>query len=125
MGLTYITLSDTADTDPDLVKRFLKATMKGFSYALENPEKTVDIVLKFAPEEDREHQAFMLQTELTDAVSKATDQGGLGAMTDAQWKALYDHLIRYEALPEPFDYKTAFTGQFLEEVYDGASLNWP
>jgi ABC-type nitrate/sulfonate/bicarbonate transport system substrate-binding protein len=125
MGLTYITLTDTAETDPDLVKRFLKATMKGFNYALENPEKTVDIVLKFAPDEDRAHQAFMLQTELTDAVSEATELSGLGTMTDAQWKALYDHLIRYEALPEPFDYKTAFTGQFLEEVYDGASLNWP
>ena len=125
MGLTYITLTETAEADPDLVARFLKATMKGFNYALENPEKTVDIVLKFAPDEDREHQVFMLQTELTDAVSEATEQAGLGAMTDAQWKALYDHLIRYEALPEPFDYKTAFTGQFLEEVYDGASLNWP
>jgi ABC-type nitrate/sulfonate/bicarbonate transport system substrate-binding protein len=125
MGLTYITLSETADTDPDLVKRFLKATMKGLSYALENPEETVDIVLKFAPDENREHQAFMLQTELTDAVSEVTANAGLGAMTDAQWKALYDHLIRYEALPEPFDYKTAFTGQFLEDVYDGASLNWP
>jgi ABC-type nitrate/sulfonate/bicarbonate transport system substrate-binding protein len=125
MGLTYITLSATAETDPDLVIRFLKATMKGFNYALENPKATVDIVLKFAPDENREHQAFMLQTELTDAVSEETERAGLGAMTDAQWKALYDHLIRYEALPQPFDYKTAFTGQFLDEVYDGASLNWP
>ncbi len=125
LGLTYITMTDTAETDPDLVARFLKATMKGFEFAMANPDETVDIVLKFAPDEDRDHQAFMLGSELEDAASDVTDRAGLGAMTDAQWKALYDHLIRYEALPEPFDYRTAFTGKFLEEVYDGASLNWP
>lgn len=125
MGLTYITLSDTAESDPALVTRFLRATMKGLDYALNNPDETVDIVLKYAPEENREHQAFMLRTELEDAVGDATRRAGLGAMTDAQWKALYDHLLEFEAIPQPFDYQTAFTTRFLEEIYDGASLNWP
>ncbi len=125
MGLTYITLSDTAESDPGLVTRFLRATMKGLDYALNNPDETVDIVLKYAPEENREHQAFMLRTELEDAVGDATRRAGLGAMTDAQWKALYDHLLEFEAIPQPFDYQTAFTTRFLEEIYDGASLNWP
>ena len=125
MGLTYITLSETAESDPDLVTRFLRATMKGLEYALNNPDETVDIVLKFAPEENPEHQAFMLRTELEDAVGDATRRAGLGAMTDAQWKALYDHLLEFEAIPQPFDYQTAFTTRFLEEIYDGASLNWP
>ena len=125
MGLAYITLTETAETDPNLVARFLKATMKGFNYALENPDETVGIVMKFAPDENRDHQAFMLRAELEDAVGEVTDRDGLGAMTDAQWKALYDHLIRYEALPEPFDYRTAFTTRFMDEIYDGASLNWP
>ena len=125
MGLTYITLSETAESDPDLVTRFLRATMKGLEYALNNPDETVDIVMKFAPEENPEHQAFMLRTELQDAVGDATRRAGLGAMTDAQWKALYDHLLEFEAIPQPFDYQTAFTTRFLEEIYDGASLNWP
>ena len=125
MGLTYITLSETAESDPDLVTRFIRATMKGLEFALSNPDETVDIVMKFAPEEDPEHQAFMLRTELEDAVGDATRRAGLGAMTDAQWKALYDHLLEFEAIPEPFDYQTAFTTRFLDEIYDGASLNWP
>ncbi len=125
MGLTYITLSETAESDPDLVTRFLRATMKGLEFALNNPDETVDIVMKFAPEENPEHQAFMLRTELEDAVGDATRRAGLGAMTDAQWKDLYDHLLEFEAIPQPFDYQTAFTTRFLEEIYDGASLNWP
>ena len=125
MGLTYIALSETAESDPDLVTRFLRAAMKGLEFALSNPDETVDIVMKFAPEENPAHQAFMLRTELEAAVGDATRRAGLGAMTDAQWKALYDHLLEFEAIPEPFDYRTAFTTRFLDEIYDGASLNWP
>ena len=76
LGLTYITLTNTAESDPDLVTRFLKATMKGFEFAMSNPDETVDIVLKFAPDEDRDHQAFMLRAELDDAASDVTDRAG-------------------------------------------------
>lgn len=125
MGLTYITLTETAESDPDVVARFLRATMKGFEFMMENPDEAVDIVMKYAPEEDREHQEFMLRAELKDAVGGATGEAGLGAMTDGQWKALYDHLLEFEAIPEPFDYKTAYTTRFLDDIYDGARLQWP
>ena len=125
LGLTYIALEETIDNDPDLVRRFLKATMKGLAFAVANPAETVEIVMRFAPDENADHQAFMLGVELDAAVSEVTDAAGLGAMADAQWKALYDHLLEFEALPEPFDYRTAFTTEFLEDVYDGTALIWP
>ena len=80
---------------------------------------------KFAPEENREHQRFMLETELSDAVGAVTDENGLGWMADAQWKALYDNLIEFEALSAPVDYTTAFTDEFLREAYDNGKLRWP
>ena len=125
LGLTYITLSETADADPDLVTRFLRATMKGLEFTMNDPGAALEIVMKYASEEDRDHQDFMLRAELADAVGEATRDGGLGAMTDGQWRALYDHLLEFEAIPEPFDYRTAYTTRFLEEIYDGASLEWP
>ncbi|MFQ5874719.1 MAG: ABC transporter substrate-binding protein, partial [Dehalococcoidia bacterium] len=45
LGLTYITREDLVETDPDTVRRFLKATMKGLEFAFENIEETLDIVL--------------------------------------------------------------------------------
>ena len=125
MGLTYIAMTETAESDPDLVTRFLRATMKGLEFTLNDPDAAVDIVMIYAPEENREHQEYMLRSELEDAVGDATRSGGLGAMTDGQWKALYDHLLEYDAIPAPFDYRTAYTTDFLEEIYDGASLKWP
>ncbi|MCH9039184.1 MAG: ABC transporter substrate-binding protein [Chloroflexi bacterium] len=125
LGLTYITRSELAEDDPDVVQRFLKATLKGLEFAIENREETLDIVLKFAPDEKREHQGFMLDAEIADAISPTAEGQGWAWMTDQQWKALYDQLIQFEALPKPFDYRTAFTDKFLDAAYDDGKLNWP
>ena len=125
LGVTYIASRELADENPDLVERFLKATMRGMRFAVDEPERALDIVMKFAPDEDRKHQRFMLATEIDDASSPLTDEHGLGWMSDAQWKDLYDQLIEFEALPRPFDYQTSFTDRFLRSVYDGGELIWP
>ena len=127
LGLTYIASSELAEQDPELVEKFLKATLKGLEFALEekNEEETLDIILKFAQDEKRDHQRFMLKSEIADAVGPVTETHGAGWMTDQQWEALYKHLIQYEALAKPFDYKTAYTDRFLEAVYDGGELIWP
>lgn len=125
MGLTYITTDAVASHSPGLIDRFLRATLKGVEFALANREETLDIVMKYAPKEDRAHQAFMLETELADAVSRLTEQRGAGWTADEQWRALYDHLLEFDALPRPFDYRTAFTTSFLERAYDGNTLRWP
>ena len=125
MGLTYITRQDLAEADPALVERFLKATLKATQYVLDHREEALDIVMKFAPNEQREHQGFMLDTELGDAISPLTEERGLGWMSDAQWQALYEQLLEFEALPGPFDYRTAYTDRFLKAVYEGNELNWP
>ena len=131
MAYTSITVegglftADLLDSDPDLVKRFLKATMRGFAFALENEEETLDIVLEFAPQEDREHQRFMLRQEISDARGPVTDANGLGFMTDEQWQVFYDTLLKHEALARPFDPRSAYTTRFLQDIYDGGELQWP
>ena len=125
MGLTFITTDAYATDSSDVVDRFLRATLKAVEFALENRQETLDIIMKYAPKEDRAHQAFMLDTELADATSMLTEKLGVGQMTDDQWKALYDHLLKFGALPRPFDYRMAFTTTFLERAYDGNRLRWP
>ena len=125
LGLTYITREELANSDSDKVERFLKATMKALEYARDNRDEAIQIVMKYAPEEDPAHQRFMLDTEFTDAVSPLTDERGLGQMSSGQWQALYDHLTAHEALPKPFDYNDAFTTDFLDAIYDGNTLKWP
>lgn len=125
LGLTYITREELANSDSDKVERFLKATMRALEHARDNREEAVEIVLKYAPEEDPAHQRYMLDTELADAASPLTEQRGLGQMSPEQWQALYNHLTAHEALPKPFDYNEAFNSDFLDAIYDGNTLKWP
>lgn len=123
IGLTYITTEQYAEDNPDIVRRFLKAAIRGIYYALDNRAEAVDVVLKYAPQEDREHQAYMLDTELQAALGGPAYQYGIGWQTAEQWQKLHDFLVQYSALPHPLDDPAAaFTDRFLQEIYDNGRL---
>ena len=88
-------------------------------FALENEEATLDIILEFAPLENREHQRFMLRQELANAQSDLTAERGVGTMTAAQWQALHDHLNSFDALSAPVDAGSVFDARFIEAAHDG------
>jgi len=57
--------------NPDMVKKFIKATSKGYEYAIENPEDAVTDLLKHAPEIDEElavaSQKYLANEYISDA----------------------------------------------------------
>jgi len=126
LGLTYVTSESYLQEHPDIVQRFLKAALKGIYYAKDNPDEAVDIVLKYAPEEEREHQRFMFETELAAALRGAAEQNGIGWMTPEQWQALYDKLQRYQALSGTLaDLSAAYSDVALRNIYNDGQLQWP
>lgn len=124
LGLTYVATGDYVKEHADILKRFIRAVLKGIQYAEANPEEAIDIVLEFAPEEDRDHQKYMLETELGMAHSEVTDANGIGWQTEEQWQRLHDYMVQYGALSGPLDdINDAFTDEFLSDAYaDGTDL---
>jgi ABC-type nitrate/sulfonate/bicarbonate transport system substrate-binding protein len=115
LGLTYIAMEDYVAENADTVGRFVRAAIRGIEYARENPDEAIEIVAKFAPQEDPEHQRYMLETELEMAEGGAAEDGGVGAQTREQWQALHDYLVQYGGLPNPIhDIGRVFTDQFVE-----------
>ena len=45
-----IAQEDTIKQNPDLVRRFVKAAMRGLEYASKNPDEAIKILMKYAPE---------------------------------------------------------------------------
>jgi ABC-type nitrate/sulfonate/bicarbonate transport system substrate-binding protein len=120
LGLTYVTTGEMAESRPDVVQRFLNAALKGIRFASLNPDVAVDIVLKYAPQEDRGHQAYMLETEIGSAGGGHPDNG-FGWQREEQWQRLHDFLVQYGALSAPLDdIGAVFTDQFLEEANEAA-----
>jgi ABC-type nitrate/sulfonate/bicarbonate transport system substrate-binding protein len=125
LGLTYISNEDFIASHPDTVERFLKAALRGIQYTIDNPEEAVEIVLRYAPQEDADHQRFMLDTEIAGAYSRVTTENGLGWQTEEQWQALADTLLEFGALEKAVDVNAAFTSEFVERIYRNGQLIWP
>ncbi|MDF1514085.1 MAG: ABC transporter substrate-binding protein [Anaerolineae bacterium] len=114
MGLTYVTTPDVIEQKSAALTSFMRAVIRGISFAEQNPEMAVDIVMQYTgPEADRDHMLFMLETELEDAHSALTDKFGLGWQSKAQWQDLLDTLLHYDAISGPVDIDTVFDNQFL------------
>jgi ABC-type nitrate/sulfonate/bicarbonate transport system substrate-binding protein len=125
LGLTYVTTKDYAAQNPEVVERFLKAVLHGIEWARDNRDEAVDIVLKYATGEEREHQRFMLDTELAAAESDVTRENGLGWQTAEQWQALSASLRQFGALSKPVDANAAFSDEFLRVIYKDGQVQWP
>src|SRR3954471_21784134 len=126
LGLTYLTRQPLLDGDPDLLQRFLKATLKGIQDARDDPEAATDIVMQYAPDEDREHQLAMLKVELDMADGPVTRQYGLGYETAEQWQTFHDSLLEYGGITRPInDVNTVFSNKILDAIYQNGQLVWP
>jgi ABC-type nitrate/sulfonate/bicarbonate transport system substrate-binding protein len=118
LGLTYISSQDAIEKDSEVLERFLRGALKGIEYAGNNVQEAVDIVLKYAPQEVREQQEFMLTTELARAATPLTNTYGYGWQTPEQWTALIGALKEFGIVTQDVDASAVFTSQLLEAVYE-------
>lgn len=100
------------DENPELVRKFLRATARGYKYAIENPEDAVNSLLKYAPEIDREI-AVASQRYLAGEYMKGTDKWG--EMKLEIWEAYGNWMFENGLLREKLDAGKAFTNEFLPE----------
>lgn len=109
LGLTYTATEDYIAENPDIVSRFVKAALEGIAWADEHRDEAIDIVLQYGPGEDRDHQRYMLDTELQMAKQGQAAANGIGFQTLAQWQALYDYQQEFGGIQGTLDdVSTAF-----------------
>lgn len=121
LGLTFLAHEDTVRDDPDLVRRFLRATLRGVAYASEHVDEAVTITLEYARGADAGQQKFLLETDLRNA----RRAGGIGRSDTAQWEALQSTLLQFGALDRPTDPRAAIDTTFVDALYDSAGRVLP
>ena len=107
-----ITNEETIETNPELVKKFLSATTKGYDFAIENPEQAVEYLLKHAPETDREI-AIKSQKYLAEEYKKDADRWG--EMKPEIWENFGKWMYDNGLLENKLDANEAFTNEYLPE----------
>jgi len=105
-----IASENTLKNNPELVKKFLKATTKGYEYSISNPEESAKILVKNAPETD-EKLAIASQEYLKDQYK--ADASKWGEMKQSVWDNYTKFLYTKGLIPKNMDSKEAFTNEYL------------
>jgi NitT/TauT family transport system substrate-binding protein len=112
------TRRDLVDKKPDLVQRFVDASIIGwYNYIYHDNSAGNALIKKQNPEMTDDVLAYCVaklkQYGIVDSGDAATL--GVGAMTDARIKAFFDQMVRSGVVKAGLDYKKGYTLQFVDK----------
>jgi NitT/TauT family transport system substrate-binding protein len=121
----YANYSNVVVTSPkmvsdraDVVQRFVDATSKGWkSYLYGDPKPANDAIKRGNAEMTDDQIAFAIgaMKQSGTALSDDVKRGGIGAMSDAQWKRVYDAMSTAGAESAGIDIRKGYTLQFVNK----------
>jgi NitT/TauT family transport system substrate-binding protein len=103
--------------EPELVRGFVRATLRGMQDAIANPDEAFKISLEYIPEAQRgdvQLQRKVLQETLPFWHNEMTDKHGLGYSDPAQWQATHTFMRDSGLLKSDVDLSKAFTNDFIK-----------
>lgn len=114
---TIETRMDMVENNPDVVRRFVQASMEGWKSYMEDPAPGNALIRQDNPEMTDEQLAFGLEKmkEYELVTGMGVDENGIGYMSDERWKEIYDFMVEVDLVPAGVDYAKAYTLEFLPE----------
>ncbi|MGE0255453.1 MAG: ABC transporter substrate-binding protein [Alphaproteobacteria bacterium] len=115
---TIYTLAATVAAKPDLVQRFVDASILGWKACMDgDPTPAKKAIMAANPEHSAELFDFKLAQmkaySLVTGAEAATS--GIGAMSDARWKDFYETMVKAGVYTADIDYKKAYTLAFVNK----------
>jgi NitT/TauT family transport system substrate-binding protein len=114
------TRRDLVKNKPDLVKRFVDASIEGwYSYLYGDPAPGNGLIKRDNPEMTDELLAFGREQMKEHGIVGSGDATslGIGAMTVARWRDFYETMAKAKLYPEGLDYRKAFTLEFVDKKF--------
>ena len=94
--------------NPETVRKFLQASIKGWKYCLEYPEEALEIVMKYNPELNRNEQKYMLQACVNMIKAGSTFTNGIGFINETDYANTQRILQISRQIDKTVDIKTTF-----------------
>lgn len=121
----YVSYATTLETRqqlvrerPDVVQRFVNATLEGwYAYLYGDRTAANALIKKDNPEMEDDQLAYSHAKMLEHGIVDSGDalKLGIGAMTDARWKEFADQMVKAGVYPADLDVTRAYTLQFVNK----------
>ena len=111
---TLFTSDDLISTNPDLVLRFLRATLKGWTFAVENSTEVPALVQIYKPQADTQIEQLRMAASIP-LINTGEDH--IGWMNPEAWAGMEETLREQGEISAPVSINQVYTMEFLEEIY--------
>jgi NitT/TauT family transport system substrate-binding protein len=114
VGMTILASNATIKAKPDMIRRFLRASVKSWEEARKNPDAAVDAAMKVKPDLNRQstRDQMMVDFELLDSPNS---KGRIGRGAEADWNQTIDLLRKYRELETKETWTAFHTNEFLPQ----------
>lgn len=108
---TIFTTKEMIEKNPDKVKAFIKATIKGWEEAISNPEKAIKELIEVNPALNYEHQLGYLNGSIPIILSDEK----IGVSKECVWKEMIEYLYEFGTIKNKIEVNKVFTNEFIEQ----------
>ncbi|MBM3538032.1 MAG: ABC transporter substrate-binding protein [Alphaproteobacteria bacterium] len=114
VGMTILAKQDTIKAKPDMVRRFVKASVRSWEESKKNPGAAVDAALKVKPDLNRQStlDQLMVDFELLDSPNS---KGRVGWGAEKDWEQTIALLKQYRELETRNNWTAFHTNEFLPQ----------
>lgn len=100
------------EDDPDTVEAFVHAAIKGYEYAIDNPDEAAEILIDSEPDVDAE---LIKQSQKWLSEKYQDDADQFGIQEKERWEMTKDFMLEHEIITKDLDMEEAFTNEFLPQ----------
>ena len=109
---TIFVKEEFIQSNADLISRLIKATIKGYQYAIENPEEVAGFAVKYDPNLDLKYQQSVMKAQIPFI---STGDAPIGSMDADVWETTQQILLDFDLIAAPIDLNTIYTNQFTSQ----------
>ena len=111
---TIVTTEQLVKQNPELVERFLRATLDGWRYTIENQAEAVDITLQYDHTLTKNRQMRIMESQIPLIHTGKTQ---IGWMEKNVWEQMQETLDIESTSAKKVEIDNAFTMDFLNRIY--------
>jgi NitT/TauT family transport system substrate-binding protein len=115
IGMTIAAHTDTIKEKPDLVRRFIKATIRSWAAAQKEPVAAVQAALKVKSDLNAASTQDQLQTNLSELFSKNSQGKSIGYSAPQDWEHTMELLKKYRDLQTDKPASFFYTNDFMPQ----------
>jgi NitT/TauT family transport system substrate-binding protein len=116
LGSGLIVNDDTIKENPDLVRRFVRASLKGWAEALKNPAEAAAIGMKYFPLTDAKLLQVQLEAVIPSIHSSNSVGHPIGWMAQEDWRGTIETLQTFLGLTSAAPITDYYTNDFIPEA---------